>query len=140
MKPVVVDASVGVKWFLREVHDTAALRWLYGEYALHVPDLFFPEIGSALAKRVRRGEMTEAQAKATLDAYVELPLQIHPSQPLTPVALEIACRTGQTVYDSLYVVLAADRNCGLVTADRKFYEAIKRSPMAAYVCWVEDLP
>jgi len=54
----VVDASVGIKWFVPEIHSDAARRLLTEDSILLVPDLFFPEIGNILWKRVRRGEDT----------------------------------------------------------------------------------
>ena len=47
------------------------------------------------------------------------PLTVHPSAPLFEAAIEIAMRTGRTVYDSQYVALALQLGCRLVTADEK---------------------
>ena len=60
--PLVVDASVVIKWHVAEVHSDAALRLLGDDVpALHVPDLVFPEVGNILWKKVRRGDLTEEQ-------------------------------------------------------------------------------
>ena len=53
-------------------------------------------------------------------------------------ALEIAVRTGRTVYDSLYVALAVQLDGRLVTADEKLYNALKDGPLGARILWVED--
>ena len=66
------------------------------------------------------------------------PLTVHPSAPLFEAALEIAMRTGRTVYDSQYVALAVQIGCRLVTADEKLYNALKDGPLGTNILWVED--
>jgi predicted nucleic acid-binding protein len=136
---LVVDASVVIKWHVAEIHADAALR-LLGDHApeLHVPDLMFPEAGNILWKKVRRGDLTEEQARGIAHLVAVAPLEIHPSAPLLEAAFEIATRTGRTVYDSLYVALAVHLACRLVTADEKLYNALKDGPLGAHILWVED--
>jgi predicted nucleic acid-binding protein len=135
----VVDASVAVKWFLPEPHADAARRLLDGGHTLMAPDLLFPEVANILWKRVRRQEITDEEAAATVQALGALPLQVSASWPLVLLALEIACRTQRTVYDSLYLALAVHEDCAMVTADRKLYDAIQGSPMAPHIGWVEEV-
>jgi predicted nucleic acid-binding protein len=103
---VVVDASVAIKWLLTEPYSPEALKLLSGAIALHAPDLFFPEVGNVLWKRVRAGEITEDKAKELLEWLAKLPIRLHSSLPLMLAAVEIACRYDRTVYDSLYLALA----------------------------------
>jgi predicted nucleic acid-binding protein len=56
----VVDASVAVKWYLPEPESDAAGRLLDPEHDLIAPDLLFAEVGNALWKRWRRGEIGSA--------------------------------------------------------------------------------
>ncbi len=138
-RPFVVDASVAVKWYLSEAHSEAALRLLAPGAVLLVLDLLFPEVGNILWKRVRAGEITKEEASTLLQALGGLPLQVHPSWPLALSALEIACNTARTVYDSLYIALAVRENALLVTADERLYNALQGGPLAAYLRWVGDL-
>ena len=136
---LIVDASVVIKWHVAEVHTDAALRLLRDDApALHVPDLVFPEVGNILWKKIRRGDLTEEPARRIAHLVAVAPLAVHPSAPLLEAALAIAVRTGRTVYDSLYVALAVQVNCRLVTADEKLYNALKDGPLGAYILWVED--
>jgi predicted nucleic acid-binding protein len=135
----VVDASVAVKWFLPELHADAAQRLLDGGHALLVPDLLFAEAANLLWKRVRRQEITGEEAAATVQALGVLPLQVSASWPLVLLALEIACRTQRTVYDSLYLALAVHESCAMVTADRKLYDAIQGGPLAPHIGWIEEM-
>ena len=41
----VVDACVGIKWYVPEIHKDAALRLHNPAYQLHVPAFFLLEIG-----------------------------------------------------------------------------------------------
>lgn len=136
----VVDASVAIKWFVPEIHTSAALRLLNDEARLLAPDLLLPEFGNILWKRVRRGELAEKAARAVLQAFTAVPLRIHPSTLLLEGAFDIAQATGSTVYDSLYVALAAIEGCPLVTADRKLFDAQQRGPFGQSLLRVEDLP
>lgn len=140
MRRRVADASVGVKWAIEEVHVKDARKLLSGDYALLVPDLFFPEVGNILWKRARRGEMSVEEAVLAADAVGSVLLEAHPSRPLLPLALEIALQLDRTVYDSLYVALAVREEAPLVTADLRLYNALRGGPLSPHVVWVEDLP
>ena len=55
MSVTVVDASVGVKWFVPEVHAAEARQWRTGPDELHTLAFFFDlEIANILWKKVRR--------------------------------------------------------------------------------------
>ncbi len=139
MRPVVVDASVAVKWFLPEIHAEEALRLLSPGLVLLIPDLLYSEVGNILWKRVRSGEITPDEASALLQVLGDLPLVVHPSWPLVMSAMEIACNTGRTVYDSLYVALAVRENALLVTADERLYNALQGGPLETYLLWVGNI-
>ena len=72
--------------------------------------------------------------------FRSIPLALLPSANLLEAALEIAHGIDRSVYDSLYLASAAARKCRLVTADRKLFTAVDRSPFAGRVLWVEECP
>jgi len=41
-------------------------------------------------------------------------------------AFQVAIKYKRTFYDSLYIALSVKENCGFVTADEKFYNAVKQ--------------
>lgn len=137
---LVVDACVALKWYLHEVHDAAAQRLLDGMHELHAPDLLHPEAANVLWKRQRRGELPVAEARRILKALVYTPIRIHPSAPRIETALELALEAGRSAYDSLYLALAAELRCPLVTADRSLMNALASGPLARHLMWVEDIP
>jgi predicted nucleic acid-binding protein len=136
----VVDASVAIKWLLQEVYSDAARRLLSSGETLAAPDLLYAEVGNVLWKRCGRGELTLEEATATAAAFALVPLAIYPVQPLFLAAIELAVRTGRTVYDSVYVALAEQTGYPLVTADQRLYNSLQGGPLASRLMWVEDLP
>ncbi|HVR44512.1 MAG TPA: type II toxin-antitoxin system VapC family toxin [Thermoanaerobaculia bacterium] len=138
MSLFVVDASVAVKWFVPEIHSNAAARLLDPDIVLCAPDLIGPELANALWKKVRRGEITEAEADEILQAFEALPLETYASISLLRGAVQLAVALDRSAYDSLYLALAVANDCPLITADRKFYSTIAPSSLAAHIRWVED--
>ncbi|MBI3666316.1 MAG: type II toxin-antitoxin system VapC family toxin [Acidobacteria bacterium] len=140
MTRYVVDASVVVKWFVPEIHSEAALQFTVSECELLAPDFLLTEVGNILWKKIRRAELTRNEGREVLRVLRRAPLQIHPSELLLQPAFEIACSTGRSVYDSLYLGLAVLRRCRAVTADRRLYNALQGSPFTANVHWIQEGP
>jgi predicted nucleic acid-binding protein len=104
---LVVDASVGVKWFVPEVHAAEARQWRTGPDELHAPAFFFDlEIANILWKKQQRGEITRAEADLILGQLPALPLKRHPEPPVLASAFDLANHTQRTVYDCVYLALA----------------------------------
>jgi len=137
---IVVDANVAIKLVLPEIHSQAAFRLRNSDWEFLIPDFFFPEIGNIFWKRVRKGEMNLDEAQNHLAVLSLLPWQIYSSLSLMPMALEIAVRVDQAVYDCVYLALAVTNQCQMVTADKKFYNAIFKDVLSTHLCWIENLP
>jgi predicted nucleic acid-binding protein len=101
MSLFVVDASVGVKWFVPEIQSDAARRLQDSSHELHAPSLFDVELAGVLWKKIRRAELTRVEADAILTQTPLLPVARHPDGPLLSSAFDLADRIGQTVYDCL---------------------------------------
>ncbi len=139
MTTYVVDASVAVKWYLPEASSAQATSLLAPDNILWAPDLIFAEIGNVFWKRVQRGELGSKQAQACLYDFLSGPLRIEDSPLLLEKAWDIATRYGRTVYDSLYLSLADKLGTPLVTADLRFYNALRDTPLGERLCWIEKL-
>lgn len=139
MTQYVVDASVGIKWFLPEVHSDAARR-LRGTQGLHVPELFNVEVANVLCKRVRRGELPLRDAQEVFRELQSLPLHRHRDDRVLAAAFSLANKTRQSLYDALYVALAVMIEGQLVTADRKLFNSFGNRPFKRYLRWIEDIP
>jgi predicted nucleic acid-binding protein len=134
----VVDASIAVKWFVTEEHSDLAVEVLRNN-ELIAPDLLWPEIGNIIWKKVNCSELIEKDAASILELFLKAPVTRYSSAGMIPIALEIALETGGTVYDSLYVTLAAAEDCRMVTADRRLFNSLTRTPYAGLPLWIGDV-
>lgn len=131
MKACIVDASVAVKWFLDNkdeqfVNNAKALLDSHerGEVQFIVPDLFWAEMGNVFWKAARTGRCSRTDAKKGLTVLRAGEWLTIPSHGLLSQAFEIALEFDRTVYDSLYVALASELRCELITADEKLVRVL----------------
>jgi predicted nucleic acid-binding protein len=135
---VVVDASVVLKWFFPETHSDAARRLLTAAHQYMAPDLLFPEVGNAVWKRVRRGELNRDEGQQLIGDLTNVAVETIATRGLIGDACAIAMATGQTVYDSTYLALAVRLDTQVVTADQRLQNAVSRNPMLAkHICMVD---
>jgi predicted nucleic acid-binding protein len=135
---IVLDASVAVKWVLHEEHWVTARR-LLSTSRLLAPHLLWAEVGNILWKRHRRREASVEEVRQMLADVRELPVTTFAHWPLLPDALDLAVSLDQTVYDCLYLALAETRQSVMVTADRRFCDAVRDSMWADRIMWIEDV-
>ena len=135
----VVDAAVIAKWFVSEPHSEAARRLVDGHCEVVVPDLVFSELGSILQRRVTSEKMSDPEALSILQVLSKMPLQVHRTWPLGPIALELQRSLECGVYDCIHIALALRESAVLVTADRSLYEMLRVTPLSRYVRWITDM-
>jgi predicted nucleic acid-binding protein len=133
VKPVVVDASVAAKWFFEEDQSAAARRLFSSRRTLIAPDLLGVELANVIWKRVQREELDADAATEILADFQRLAVEIAPSAPHLPAALELAIITGRTVYDCLYLSLAIAQRTQVVTADKRFVAALAGSSFSKHI-------
>ena len=117
----VLDASVAVKFVLPE-HDSAKALALEADFRKQIHDLIAPdtfpvEVAHALTKAERRKRLLPGEAATRLTRLLAYPPDLLPYLPLLSRAVEIATEAHIGVYDCLYVALAEQEQCELVTAD-----------------------
>jgi predicted nucleic acid-binding protein len=139
MTAYVVDASVAAKWFLSEEHSERCQKLLSANCQLLAPDLIWSEVGNVFWKRFRRGELVAEEAIDLIADFVRMPFEIVPSQNLLDLAARIALFMDITVYDALYVALALDRGCEMVTADEKLVKVLAGTSLELVVRHVSTL-
>jgi predicted nucleic acid-binding protein len=138
MKTRVLDASVVAAAFFQEDHADRAVGLLAGRYALHAPDLIHAELANVIWKRHNRGEIDHDEAARLLEDLRRLPLLITPCGDLVEAGLELALRTGRSVYDCLYLALAVQLRSVLVSADKRLVRALADTPLAKHIAWIGD--
>ena len=125
---VVVDASVAIKWFVKEEDSdnaTALARyWADEGTRLAAPFLMPFEVANALHRRVARGELEVGGAADLMQDLMSIGIEFYESSGLYGRALELASLLGQgAVYDAHYLALAQIFDCEYWTADQRFYRA-----------------
>lgn len=135
---MLVDASVGLKWFLDESHSDLAER-LSTEHELVAPALFAVEMANGLWKAVGKGAMTSDAAAAaieTIDARIDLFLS---DGSVAKRALEIACELAHPVYDCVYLALCERDRLRLVTADQRLLNRVAATHFAPYCVLLNEI-
>ena len=131
-----IDANVYVAQFTEEKFSAHADNVFSLGVALMAPDFIGVEAASAFLKKVRRGEMTLADATNALDGLPRR-VRLEPSAGLWSVALRFAREHRLSAYDALYVSLALREQCQLVTADTAIADVLRvESP--GTLAWLGD--
>lgn len=138
MSRFVVDACVAIKWLVSEEHSDAALRLIQQDHDMIAPDLFLSETASVLWKKCRQGQMDGEDARKALRGLAGVGIRIHTTDTLVGDALEISLSHRCSVYDAVYLALAAREQCPMVTADRRFVAMMKATEFAQRIVWIED--
>ena len=137
---LVVDASVAVKWFAEEEDAERASRLASGSEEIHCPHLLASEVGSALWRKVLRGELDLGMARARLASLARMPITWHADEALASDAIRLAFAHDRTVYDSMYLALAYRLNARLVTADLRFANTLAATDAGSMVLRLRDYP
>jgi predicted nucleic acid-binding protein len=139
MSLYVVDASIAIKLYVPEVHSAQATRFFSDGHELIVPEFMLAEFANIVWKKsALLGELTETESRTLVGAVQELPLGYYYTSGLLTEALLIALATRRTVYDSLYIALAAAQACQLMTDDRRLYESLQSTSWAPFVTLIEN--
>lgn len=125
---IIIDCSVAFKWFSQEDEEDIdkALEildlHLCGKEIITVPDLIIYELANVWATK---SNLSPERSKVFLKDFKNSQLVIEQiSFELINKAVAFSKKYQVSVYDAIYAVLAKDRGCSLVTADKKFAEKI----------------
>ena len=128
---VVIDTSVAFKWFVgygeTGLDGAGSLLRAHreGELELIAPSTITVEVANALRYLLPR----PGDALDFLHELESVRLRLYDTTPsLVRLATTRALETGMAVYDALFLALAEQRECPLVTADLKAFASI-RSPI-----------
>ncbi len=125
----VVDASVGVKWFVREreadreVALALRQRHIEGATRMIVPELFLLEVPNAIKTGRKSTEEELAEVLTTL-ADLDVQVERHTQRVLRKTNA-VAWAYNLTWYDAVYVALAETLGFPCVTADEALLRKMK---------------
>lgn len=122
-----------------EVHHESALLLRNKNLRLIAPDFIVAELVSVATRKVRRGELTQEGANTLLSRFPDMGVELRPSSALVQQTLDLAVNHHPSAHDCLYAALAIREQCPVVTADRKFYDALAPA-FPANLVWIADLP
>lgn len=132
MRTVVLDASVVMKWFVKDEDDRLQALYLLKQFKSEkiefiVPDLLFYEVANAIKAFIRAKRITFTTGSRYLQRLLDLNLLLVHSSELISQTLKLAHKLDISVYDASYVTLAKSQKLSLYTADRKLLDKIPSS-------------
>ncbi len=126
---IVIDANVAVKWYIPESGTETALELMNGHHQLFAPHLIRLEVLTAITRRVRNGEATEAEARSQCSRWHnhlrEGTVTLVPDDDVLEDAVELSYRALHPLLDCMYLATAKRFDAELVTADRKLHNRAK---------------
>ena len=129
----VIDASITLAWCFADASSEATdglLRRLLTEGAL-APAHWPMEVGNGLRSGERRGRIDPAGLSVARSLLTELPVDLIPIDLATALdAVDLARRHDLSVYDAVYLGLAASRGLALATADDRLAAACHEAGIA----------
>lgn len=122
---LVVDASVAVLWTLTQRNSDKAAA-LQTEGSLVAPSLIVAEIGNAIWKAVRRGDLPAHESRTAIDLALAPLAALVPLEALHTRALELSIQLDHAIYDCFYLALAERERAPLVCVDGALVEKAKK--------------
>ena len=143
MTDYIVDSNIVAKWLLPEPDSNRARALIAPEYKLRAPDLLMPELANVLWKGARRGDLTTAESgellKKFLQEHIDVTVRLLPSRLVIKQALMIAATERHSIYDCIYVALAVQSRCVLITADDRLVKTIQNDILRQHIISLADL-
>ncbi|WP_309627408.1 type II toxin-antitoxin system VapC family toxin [Brevundimonas sp.] len=135
---IVIDTSVALKWVLPEPGAELAKDAL--QLPLIAPDVWRVEAANGIRRAVLEGVGTQAEAREWLSILDDAPVQDVATTSVLRQGLDLAIALGHPVYDCLFLALAIDRDCRLLTSDDKFRRVVvEKSDLASRIVMLPDL-
>ena len=140
-KRVVIDASVALKWRLRDEEATqqadALLEdFLAGKLMLFTPTLFDYEIANALRVAVTRQRLSESDAAAALADFAQYTIIRYDFSGIASRTFDLSGQHQRSAYDSAYMALAQAQGLWFFTGDKRLFNAVGKT--LAWVKWLGD--
>ena len=134
----VVDASVALKWYLREDDSEQALALLGSGERLVAPDLIVAELCNGAWRLIRRGELRSQQLAMIARGVPDVFARLYGSASLAVRATAIALELDHPIYDCFYLALSEAQDAALVTADHRLVLGTEGTQFAARTMYLKD--
>lgn len=139
MSRLVIDASVALKWFLRdEKYGDRALglldRFVRGELELVAPSLMVYEVINGLVIAQRRGRIAEERVLNSISGFIDLGITFVDIAGLEARVMHFCRVYDRSAYDASYLAVAEQQSLELVTGDERLYNSTKGK--VGWVKWI----
>ena len=137
----VVDASVAVKWYLRDEDSLDAADSLLADFRddrgqLLAPEQIRYEVPSAFRNALRTNRLTLEQARRAIRGFLAWPIITVRDDRMILAACDLSVRFGCSFYDGLYLALAESTHYPLIHADLRLRNSLgTQFPLAN---WLAD--
>ncbi len=125
MNTLVIDASIAVKWVVEEEGTPEALA-LRQKAKLIAPELLVAECADILWKKVQRGELLQDEVLLAARLLQGSEIELLPTRSLLETATRMSIEIDHPAYDCLYLALAVEKKCQLVSADERFLRKLRQ--------------
>jgi predicted nucleic acid-binding protein len=141
LKGVVIDASVALKWYLYdEDHGPKAMnllsRYIADELDILAPSLLEYEVVNGLIVAQRRGRIHGEKVLSAIEGFANLGIRMMDLASRYSGVLRFCKTYNLSAYDASYMVVAESERLPLMTADERFYKAVKKD--FNWVKWLGD--
>ncbi|MDB9526984.1 type II toxin-antitoxin system VapC family toxin [Oscillatoria sp. CS-180] len=120
---LVVDASVAVKWMVREKNSDTAFSLLRSDSKLIAPELIAIEVAAAITRLFRMEILTDEETDVLLHKWQfhleKQGVTLHPNKMDFNRATQISKEIKHGLQDCLYIAVAERLQIPLITADEK---------------------
>jgi predicted nucleic acid-binding protein len=140
-KRLVIDASVALKWRLRDEEATSQADalledFLAGKLELLTPTLFDYGIANALRVAVTRQRLGEPDAAAALADFAQYTVVRYDCTGMASLTVELSGQYQRSADDSASLALAPAQGVWLVTGDKRLFNAVGH--VLSWVKWLGD--
>lgn len=127
-KHIVIDASVALKWRLRDEETTSQADallddFLAGKLELLTPTLFDYEIANVLRVAVTRQRLSEQEAATALDDFFQYAIIRCDFPSIYSLTFQLSGQYQRSAYDSAYLALAQSQGVWFFTGDKRLFNA-----------------
>lgn len=141
MNRFVIDASVALKWQLKDEMETErALQMLTdfikGDIDLLSPSFFAYEIVNAIYISVSRKRIPEKEGIGTIRDILSVGVKLVDFSELIEQTFKLAKIYNRSTYDCAYISLAEKEGCLLYTADKRLLNALDNK--VKFIKWIGD--
>ncbi len=133
MNKVVVDASLALRWVLKDEKeakvDALIYQWAISLTDMVAPPLFLAEIANALYLAFKRQRLNAEETRLAMNTILQMGVRMSEPPGLHLRSLDLAIdHTLTNAYDAQYMALAELEHCELWTADERLVKTVRPVP------------